>query len=353
MMTESKGTVLLIEDNLDDRILLKKFLSMTSFQEWKVIEKIRLSEALDYLQQEKPNIALLDLSLPDSSGIDSFNRLKRNIGNIPIVVLTGLSDVVLAKDLIKHGAQDYLVKGDFEAKLLEKSIAYGLERNVLKLENNLTKEKLLDSVLETQDSERARIAKELHDGVVQSLTAVSLNLGLLRSSLSKYDEKTLFHYEKCSDNLSKTIDEIRTISHTLMPRVIAELGLINAIEGLISDMNSLTEINIDFVANLEIDPDEKLKISIYRIVQELTNNAYKHSSADNLIIQLLEYPDYVSLMVEDDGVGFDKESVLETKDCFGLYSLESRVNAVGGTLELDTKPSNGTNVFISFPKNEF
>jgi len=351
-MIEQKETILLIEDNLDDRILLKKFLSMGSFRDWTIVEKVRLADAIEYLQEHKVDIALLDLSLPDSFGMDSFNRLKRNNGTIPIIVLTGLSDLSLAMDLIKHGAQDYLVKGEFEIKLLEKAINYALERNSLKLENDRTKEKLIDSVLEAQDAERSRIAKELHDGVVQSLTAVSLNLGLLRSSLSKFDEKTLFHYEKCSDNLSKTIDEIRTISHTLMPRVIADLGLVNSIEALITDMNGITDMNLDFVANLTAEPDEKLKISIYRIVQELTNNAYKHSQAKNLIIQLLEYPEYISLMVEDDGKGFNKEEVIEQKDCFGLYSLQSRVNAIGGVLEIDTKPGNGTNVFISFSQNQ-
>ncbi|MFT7156415.1 MAG: signal transduction histidine kinase [Parvicella sp.] len=351
-MTVNKGTILLIDDNIDDRILLKKYLSLGLYKNWEIVGHVKLSDGIDYIQEHKVDIILLDLSLPDSSGVVSFTRLKKNIGNTPIIVLTGVTDVILAQDLIKFGAQDYLIKGDFEAKLLEMSIAYAIERNYLKLENDLTKEKLVDSVLKAQDDERARIAKELHDGVVQSLTAVSLNLGLLRSSLSQYDVKTLFHYEKCNDNLSQTIDEIKAISHTLMPRVIAELKLVNAIEELIRDMNNVSDMDFKFVANLENELEEKLKISVYRIVQELVNNAYKHSKAKNLLIQLLEYPESISLMVEDNGIGFNREEVLAVKDCFGLYSLESRVNAVGGTMELDTKPGNGTNVFISFSKND-
>lgn len=321
---------------------------MSIFKNWEFIEKTRIAEGLEVIQEITPSIILLDLSLPDSSGINGYEHIKRNNSSIPVIVLTGLTDLNLAKELIQHGAQDYLVKGDFDMKLLEKSIDYAIERNKLKLENDITREKLLDSVFEAQDQERARIAKELHDGVVQSLTAVSLNLGLLRGSVSQFDEKTLFHYEKCTENLSNTIDEIRTISHTLMPRVIDDMGLVSAVEALVSDVSDSTGMKVDFLVNLESELDEKMKITIYRVIQELVNNTVKHAKAKDLIIQLLEYPEYISLMVEDNGVGFDKEAVTDEKDCFGLRSLESRVNAAGGTLEVDSKPGSGTNVFISF-----
>ena len=349
-MTKIKRKILLIEDNLDDRILIKKFLSLTQFGKWEIAEKVRLSDALETIEEISPDIAILDLSLPDSSGIESFNQLKLNFGGTPIIVLTGLSDEKLAKDLIKYGAQDYLVKGDFDMKLLEKSMIYAIERHKLKLENDRAKEMLLDSVLEAQDQERSRIAKELHDGVVQSLTAVSLNFGLLRSNLSTFDKKTVFHYEKCAENLSMSIDEIRNISHSLMPRVIAEMGLVNSIEAMIADIQNVTDINFDFLTNLETELSEKIKMAIYRIVQELINNAIKHSNSKNVIIQLLEYPEYVSLMVEDDGIGFDKSIVIEEKNCFGLQSIESRVNSLGGSLEVDSKPDKGANIFVSLSK---
>ncbi|GHE59594.1 MULTISPECIES: response regulator [Roseivirga] len=343
--------VLLIEDNLDDRFLIKEFLSFSTTNYWKVEEAARISTALEKLDNAKPDVILLDLSLPDSQGVDSFQLIKRNVSSTPIIILTGFSDVSLAKQLIKQGAQDYLVKGEYDPRLLEKSIEYGIERHRLKLENERAKERLLDSVLEAQDKERSRIAKELHDGVVQSLTAVSLNLGVLRQWLKKTDEDTLKHYEKCTTNLASTIDEIRNISHSLMPRSIADMPLTDALEGLIEDIEKACDIKFEFVASLEKEPEEKLKLTLYRIVQELVNNALKHSEANTLFVQLIEYPEYLLLMVEDDGVGFDKTNTLESKNCFGLYSIESRVNSLGGTIELDTKPGQGTNVFVSFPKN--
>ena len=229
---------------------------------------------------------------------------------------------------------------------------YAIERNRLKLENDKSKESLLESIMEAQDKERSRIAKELHDGVVQSLTAVSLNFGLLRSNLSQFDQNTLFHYEKCSENLSLSIDEIRNISHSLMPKIITERGLVDSIEGLIADISEATTIHFDFLTNLESELQEKNIITIYRIVQELINNAIKHSNATNVIIQLFEYSEYVSLMVEDDGVGFDMDTTIQEKDCFGLHSIESRINAIGGMFEVDSKPGNGSNILVSLNKSK-
>ena len=324
---------------------------MGNLKAWQIAEATRLSEAIEHIEQTTPEVILLDLSLPDSHGEETFYQAKRNAPNIPIVILTGLSDVNLSKKLIQKGAQDYLVKGEYDTRLLEKSIEYAIERHRLKLENDRTKERLIDSVLETQDKERSRIAKELHDGVVQSLTVVALSLGLFRKSASNFDEDTQLHYEKCSENLSNTIDEIRNISHTLMPRSIAEMSLAEALGALVEDMEYSTGIDFHFLINLMNEPDEKLKLAIYRIVQELVNNAVKHSQASTLFIQTIEYPDYIYLMVEDNGVGFSKTDTMESKNCFGLYSIESRVNSLNGTLEIDSKPGKGTNILITFFKD--
>lgn len=350
MMTKSASTILLIEDNPADSIFLKKLLSNTIFRDWQVIERTCLADALDSPNPEYPSLALLDLSLPDSSGSESFNLLKRNNPNLPIIVLTGMNDLNLATELIKQGAQDYLIKDEINGRLLEKSMDYAIERHHLKIENEKFNDRLLDSVLEAQDRERSRIAKELHDGIVQTLTAISLNLSSLRETLIKCDAKSIEQFEKCVTGLSQTINETRNISHALMPRAVAELGLVNSIESLGSDLSESTNIHFDFLINLNTEPEERMKIVFYRIIQELVNNAVKHSEAKNVIVQLLEYPDCFSLMVEDDGIGFDREEVKKEKNCFGLHSIESRVSSIGGALELDSRHGKGTNVSVSFLK---
>lgn len=351
-MPENSGTILLVEDSPTDKILIKKYLSRSSFKDWEVHDRSRLASALEALQESTPDIILFDLSLPDSTGMDSYVHLRRNNDKVPVVVLTGMSDLELAKSLIKMGAQDYLIKGEFDTKLLEKAIDYAMERNKLKLENNHTKESLLDSVLEAQDQERGRIAKELHDGVVQSLTAVSLNIALLKEQSAKAGKNFAAQLEKCERGLAAGIDEIRNISHSLMPRVIAEMSLTNAIESLIADLSDAVSLEISFLSNFDMELDKKRKITIYRIVQELMNNTIKHAQANNLIIQLIQYADAVCLMLEDDGVGFDLQQVKDNKSCFGLQSIESRINAVGGVFEIDSNPGRGTNVIISIQKSK-
>ena len=88
--------VLLIEDNLDDRFLIKEFLSFSTTNYWKVEEAARISTELEKLDNAKPDVILLDLSLPDSQGVDSFQLIKRNVSSTPIIILTGFSDVSLA-----------------------------------------------------------------------------------------------------------------------------------------------------------------------------------------------------------------------------------------------------------------
>ena len=348
----SENSILLIEDNFDDRFLLKKFLSTSGLNNWKIKEAVKLAEAIECLEKNTPGAILLDLSLPDSYGEDSFYQVKRNAPKSPIIILTGMADLSMAKRLIQKGAQDYIVKGEYNPRLLEKSIEYAIERHKLKFENDRNREKLLDSVLEAQDTERVRIAKELHDGVVQSLTVVSLSLGLLRSAIHKFDSRQRAQYEKCTENLSVTIDEIRNISHSLMPRSIAEMSLSEAIEGLMEDLEDSSEITFEFITNLDQEPEESLKLTIFRIVQELSTNAIKHSKANNMMVQLIDYPDHIYLMTEDDGIGFDKSEILESKNCFGLHSIESRVNSHGGLIEIDTRPGKGTNIFTSFYKGK-
>lgn len=348
-------SLILIEDNISDQIYLKVLLSKTKYKSCDLKVFASIKEVLNSEDEWKgissdtaSKIILLDLSLPDSSGFNSFLLVSKNFPNTPILILTGIDDVELAHDLIKLGAQDYLIKEEINERLLEKSIDYARERHLLKIQQIKFNDRLVESILEAQESERKRIAKEMHDGIVQSLTALSLRLNTLKDTIG---ESHIESFDKCVNDLSGTIDEIRDISHSLMPRTVAEHGLCSALEGLIQDIQLGTEISFELLMTLTKEPDERLKLAIYRIVQELINNSIKHSQADRMLVQLIEYEDVISLMVEDNGIGFEKQNVLKDKNCFGLHSIESRVHSIGGEIELDSRPGEGTNTSIMFPKN--
>jgi two-component system sensor histidine kinase UhpB len=128
-------TILVIEDNPSDFYLLEQMLSSSRLKLRSIYHADRLSQAIDIIHQKEIGLILLDLSLPDSFGIDTFLSIKSLAQKIPVIILTGLSDTEMALEALKQNAQDYLVKGDFNANLLVKSIEYSIERK--KSEENI------------------------------------------------------------------------------------------------------------------------------------------------------------------------------------------------------------------------
>src|SRR6187401_3155304 len=122
-------SVLLVEDNLSYAKLIKHGLTRTPADKLGVQHVKRLSEALECLERKEIDVAVVDLSLPDSSGCDTFQALRSAAPEVPIVVLTGLDDAHLALELLQQGAQDYLLKHEVEPKLLVRSLRYAIERH--------------------------------------------------------------------------------------------------------------------------------------------------------------------------------------------------------------------------------
>lgn len=121
-------SILTVEDNPSDLFLIERMLKRSDLGIEKLHSADRVKQAYEILQSEEINLVLLDLTLPDSFGINSFLQLKPVVQKIPVIILTGLSDTSLAVEAIKEGAQDYLVKGEFSEGLLTKSIQYSIER---------------------------------------------------------------------------------------------------------------------------------------------------------------------------------------------------------------------------------
>lgn len=131
--TQPSLSVLIVEDNPGDLFLLEETLRLTKLPFKDVFKATSAAEAIDSLQKHKVSIVLLDLSLPDSSGFNSYHQVNEHADNVPIIVLTGLADTELALETMAQGAQDYLVKGEYDERLLAKSIQYSIERNRIRL----------------------------------------------------------------------------------------------------------------------------------------------------------------------------------------------------------------------------
>jgi PAS domain S-box-containing protein len=142
--------VLLIEDNKGDALLIRKMLKEVTNTKFKVNHATRLSDGLEYLSNESYDVILLDLALPDSQGIETFNKTNITTPELPIIILTGLSDEEFAINAVGEGAQDYLVKAEVDSRLLDRSIKYAIERNLIEDKLKKSEERYRVMVEKTQ-----------------------------------------------------------------------------------------------------------------------------------------------------------------------------------------------------------
>jgi len=207
-------------------------------------------------------------------------------------------------------------------------------------------EQKIKAVIDGQEEERRRIARELHDGVGQKLAGLKLNCsGIISDGKTKPTTSAL---KNLSDLIDETANEVRGISHQMLPKELEQFGLIAAIEGLMENSFRNTSIHVyfeHFGVNNRLS--YLIELAIYRILQELISNILKHANATEVKTELLKRRDSVVLIVEDNGIGSD---LSQKKDHgIGLMNIESRVESLDGILTYETEPGKGTVVIVSIP----
>lgn len=214
--------------------------------------------------------------------------------------------------------------------------------------SELQKDKQLltvDAMLRGQEEERSRMAKDLHDGLGGMLSGVKLSFVNLKEKLVLPAEYQV-NFERSISQLDNTIGELRKIAHNLMPEVLVNFGLEEALKDFCRSMQVSSGIEIVYQ---QFGEDRKLnsqaEINIYRIVQELVNNALKHSGAEQIIVQLTKSDRKTTITVEDNGRGFDTK-IMGVKKGAGLSNIKNRINYFNGVLDIVSDPGNGTSVSI-------
>ena len=194
-----------------------------------------------------------------------------------------------------------------------------------------------------QEELRMRIASELHDGVGGSLTGIKLYIESLMRKNPSPDLQLLLK------DLDKTYHQVRNISHDLVPPEFEDYSIKEIIADYVDQLQDRSHLNIEFLVHplkgwdkLEQD----LQVEIYRISQELLTNAIKHAYAERITLQFLMHSDMILLQVEDNGVGFNTDSI---KEGIGLHSLHHRVKRLNGKIEIDSSPAKGTILHIEIP----
>jgi signal transduction histidine kinase len=205
-----------------------------------------------------------------------------------------------------------------------------------------------------EEEERKRIATDLHDSLGQMVLSFKMNLIKLGDN-KVFEGENKIIYTHLLDSTNVIANEIRAISYNLMPATLSEFGIYTCIEQYVLQVQKSSTAKIIFVhdnkENIQIEPIKE--ILIYRVSQELLNNAIKHAFASEIIIQLLYHEDTITLMFEDDGVGFDFDQKLMKATAkntgHGLRNLKTRLQSIGATLNIDTTKEFGTTTIIQIP----
>ncbi|MCI4668072.1 MAG: sensor histidine kinase [Bacteroidia bacterium] len=206
---------------------------------------------------------------------------------------------------------------------------------------------LLSASIQTQENERQRIAKDLHDEVGSLLSLVKMKIVQVSKTHSKSEDPSALLNE--TNNLLKEgIQSVRRISHDLLPPSLEKFGLETALKSMIEKAGGDGSISFIFKSEGEYQRvASEHELNLYRIIQEIFTNAAKHAHASHIVLSMNAYPDQLSIVVEDDGRGFDIEKKKAESTGLGLKNIESRILTLGGKFDLWSEIGKGTRASIS------
>jgi signal transduction histidine kinase len=217
----------------------------------------------------------------------------------------------------------------------------------LKQEQQLS---VADAVLRSQEGERSRLARDLHDGLGGMLSGVKQSLNGMKGNQILSETGAIALGQVIGD-LDRSIGELRHIARNMMPEALVRFGLKDALHDYCDHLRLTSGLVVHYQAyGLEKRLPQQTEVILFRIAQELLNNIVKHADAKQVLVQLIENDGRVTLTVEDDGKGFDPEK-LKIAPGVGWLNIQSRVEYLGGTLDLRTEAGKGASVSIECGTN--
>jgi two-component system NarL family sensor kinase len=239
--------------------------------------------------------------------------------------------------------------------IITTTLLYNRRRLILKNQHqkeiNYQREKSTKAIVQAQEKEQTRIAKELHDSVGSYLSTLKINLQLYENDVPQNKQQDFFQSLKLIDKIS---NELRNIMRNLSNETLNEHGLDNALREIILEINALGLTKMEYQnVGLITRLDENIEHNLYRISQELVTNCIKHAKATFALLQLIENEKGITLMFEDNGIGFSENQSEYSEDDnigMGLKNIQNRVEFLEGKIHIDTSSKHGTTFIIEIPK---
>ncbi len=251
----------------------------------------------------------------------------------------------------EHVAKDGKI---IPVEIISRVIFYNNEKLILSVARNIgirkeTEREILSTIIRTEERERARFAKDMHDSVGPLLSTIKLYVNELKFDNIEQIEREEY-VKQTNIIVDEAISSIRTISNNLMPTVISNYGLVKAIESFCEKINKTNRISITFnKINFEKRLDKNIELILFRVISELINNTLKHAYASCIYIELKKIDNKVFISFKDDGVGFDIDEVMNMENKgMGLKNIISRIKSINGQYKFYSSPTNGFSININF-----
>lgn len=215
-----------------------------------------------------------------------------------------------------------------------------------KYHNNIYNRELIISV---QENERQRIARDLHDASLQTLTHMVHQLELCDLYLDEDITKARLELLSTRKNLKTVIEEIRNVIFDLHPMTFDDLGLKQTYENFFDTLKRYSSFEFDITIDEIVDKNSYLLLSVYRIGRECVMNSIRHSKGSKIVFQCIEKDGLIYLYVEDNGIGFTENDVTQKMNHYGLTVIKERVKVLNGTINIVS--NHGTKIEITIPIN--
>ena len=340
--------ILVVDDSMSNLMLLNDILVGHNFN---VTAESEGEKVLGILKSKPIDLILLDIMMPKVDGFEVCRRIKADpeTKDIPVIFLTAKVDEASLLKGFDLGGVDYIKKPFLISELMARVKTHlQLRRAEMQLKD--THRKILSAVVQTEERERARFAKDVHDGLGAFFSSLNTYLSLLSHGKIADDELPAVYLEM-KELLEEAVKESKNISNNLTPDMIANFGLVEAVKNLCQKLSPADEPKIIFETSENfVEPDNtECKTAVFRIVNELLNNALKHSQADEVSIRFSRQDSLMRMTYSDNGCGFDLDEVqkrIKDKPCSGITNLYGRISGLNGNVDIITSPGNGVKINI-------
>lgn len=375
-MAKKPLRVLIVEDSGDDIAIVIRELRKSYDP---IFESVDTAEAMKQaLQDKRWDLVISDHVLPCFDGPAALQVLQESGLDLPFILVSGKIGEETAVEMMRAGAHDCIMKNKLvrltpaverelrEVEIRKERKRAGEELHHAYIELAQANQDLMESekrlrylscqLLTAQEEERKKIARELHDSIGSTLTAIRLGVESALSEIRRNASSTAVKpLESLIPLIQYALEDARRIYMNLRPSILDDLGIVATLNWYCREYEK-THPSVKIIKEMAIKEEEvpePLKIVIFRIAQEATNNIAKHSQADQIILRLTKTDSGIELTVQDNGKGFDPGGLnpgMKSHNGLGLISMKERTQLSGGSFSIDSVEGEGTTVRVAWGK---